>query len=88
MCLQRHDALARLDLSRQFADCLRDLRTYYDFIVIDGPALRSTSTPGLSTPLRTALVTVCPAKGSQAITHMQNLFARKRFSAFATAPDR
>lgn len=75
-------------LSKQFADCLKELRTYYDFIVIDGPTASLDVDSGALDAVTDGVVTVCPAKGSQAIAHMQNLFARKRFSAFATAPDR
>jgi Mrp family chromosome partitioning ATPase len=77
-----------LMLSRQFADCLKELRTYYDFIVIDGPSASLDVDSGALDAVTDGIVTVCPAKGSQAIAHMQSLFARKRFSAFATAPDR
>ncbi len=77
-----------LMLSRQFAECLKELRTYYDFIVIDGPSASLDVDSGALDAVTDGIVTVCPAKGSQAIAHMQSLFARKRFSAFATAPDR
>jgi Mrp family chromosome partitioning ATPase len=75
-------------LSKQFADCVKELRTYYDFIVIDGPTASLEVDSGALDSVTDGVVTVCPAKGSQAIAHMQNLFARKRFSAFATAPER
>jgi Mrp family chromosome partitioning ATPase len=75
-------------LSRQFAECLRELRTYYDFIVIDGPTASLDVDSGALDAVTDGVVTVCPAKGSASIAHMQNLFTRKRFSAFATAPDR
>jgi Mrp family chromosome partitioning ATPase len=75
-------------LSKQFADCVSDLRTYYDFIVIDGPTSSLDVDSGALDAVTDGIVTVCPAKGSQSIAHMQGLFARKRFSAFATAPDR
>jgi Mrp family chromosome partitioning ATPase len=75
-------------LSKQFADCVKELRTYYDFIVIDGPSASLDVDSGALDAVTDGVVTVCPAKGSQSIAHMQNLFARKRFSAFATAPER
>ena len=72
-------------LSKQFADCIKELRTYYDFIVIDGPTSSLDVDSGALNAVTDGIITVCPAKGSPALTHMQKLFAKKRFSAFATA---
>ena len=73
-------------LSRQFADCLSELRGYYDFIVIDGPTSSLDVDSGALDAVTDGLITVCPAKGSPALGRMQSLFGKKRFSAFATAP--
>ncbi len=73
-------------LSRQFADCLSELRSYYDFIVIDGPTASLDVDSGALDAVTDGLITVCPAKGSPALARMQSLFGKKRFSAFATAP--
>ena len=73
-------------LSKQFADCLRELRTYYDLIVIDGPTASLDVDAGALNAVTDGIVTVCPARGSSSLAHMQGLFERKRFSAFATAP--
>ncbi len=73
-------------LSRQFADCLSELRGYYDFIVIDGPTSSLDVDCGALDAVTDGLITVCPAKGSPALGRMQGLFSKKRFSAFATAP--
>ena len=73
-------------LSRQFAECVKELRTYYDFIVLDGPTASLDVDSGALNAVTDGIVTVCPAKGSPSLGHMQSLFAKKRFSAFATAP--
>ena len=70
-------------LSKHFADCLKELRTYYDFIVIDGPSASLDVDSGALNAVTDGIVTVCPTKGSPALAHMQTLFAKKRFSAFA-----
>ncbi|MEP7049302.1 MAG: hypothetical protein ABJB12_03075 [Pseudomonadota bacterium] len=73
-------------LSRQFGKCLSELRSYYDFIVIDGPTASLDVDSGALDAVTDGLITVCPATGSPALTRMQSLFGKKRFSAFATAP--
>ena len=73
-------------LSRQFGECLSELRSYYDFIVIDGPTASLDVDSGALDAVTDGLVTVCPATGSPALARMQGLFSAKRFSAFATAP--
>jgi Mrp family chromosome partitioning ATPase len=73
-------------LSKQFSDCLRELRGYYDFIVIDGPTASLEVDSGALNAVADGLLTVCPSKGSPALANMQRLFGKKRFSAFATAP--
>jgi Mrp family chromosome partitioning ATPase len=72
-------------LSKQFASCLKELRSYYDFIVIDGPTGSLDVDAGALDAVADGIVTVCPAKGSPALTHMQALFGKKRFSAFASS---
>ena len=72
-------------LSQQFGDCLKDLRKYYDIIIIDGP------TESLEIEFRAldavidGLVSVCPANGSAALTRIQRLFGPKRFSGFVAS---
>lgn len=73
-------------LSKQFADCVRELRSYYDFIVIDGPTTSLDVEFGALDAVSDGLITVCPAKGSPALSNMQSMFSQKRFSAFATSP--
>ncbi len=73
-------------LSRQFAECLKELRTYYDFIVIDGPTASLDVDSGAIDAVSDGLLTVCPAAGSPALERLQSRFGKKRFSAFATAP--
>ncbi|MEO7035165.1 MAG: hypothetical protein ABI548_14705 [Polyangiaceae bacterium] len=75
-----------LVLSRQFAQCLTDLRSYYDFIVIDGPTASLEVDSGALDAVADGLVTVCPPNGSPALAHISALFTKKRFSAFAVAP--
>jgi len=74
-----------LMLSRQFAEGLKDLRSYYDFIVIDGPTTSLDVDSKALDAVCDGLVTVCPANGSPALAHMQTLFSRKRFSVFASS---
>ncbi len=75
-----------LMLSRHFSDCIRELRGYYDFVVIDGPTSSLDVDAGALDAITDGIVTVCPARGSANLAHLQTLFAQKRFSAFATAP--
>jgi Mrp family chromosome partitioning ATPase len=72
-------------LSKHFAACLRELRVYYDFIIIDGPSTSLDVDSGALDAVTDGIVTVCPAKGSPALAHMSSLFGKKRFSAFASS---
>ncbi len=71
-------------LSRQFADALRDFRTYYDFIVIDGPTSSQGIDSGALNAVVDGLITVSPTEGSAAVARVQALFGRKRFTAVVT----
>src|SRR6478736_530968 len=73
-------------LSKQFADCVKELRTYYDFIIIDGPTMSLDLDAGALDAVTDGLITVCPANGSPALAQMHARFGEKRFSAFATSP--
>ncbi len=75
-----------LVLSKQFLECVTDLRGYYDFIVVDGPTNSIEVDSNAIGAICDGLVTVCPQKGSAALAEVQALFGRKRFSAIATSP--
>jgi Mrp family chromosome partitioning ATPase len=72
-------------LSRQFGQALRELRSYYDFIIIDGPTSSLDVDCKALESVIDGLVTVCPAKGSNSLGHLQEMFGHKRFSAFAAS---
>jgi Mrp family chromosome partitioning ATPase/uncharacterized protein involved in exopolysaccharide biosynthesis len=69
-------------LSQQFADCLQDLRKYYDIIVIDGPTESLEIESRAIDAVIDGVVAVCPANGSAALARIQRLFGPKRFSGF------
>jgi Mrp family chromosome partitioning ATPase len=72
-------------LTRQFAEGLKELRSYYDLIIIDGPTSSLDVDSKALDSVIDGLVTVCPAKGSPALAQMQSMFSQKRFSAYVTA---
>ena len=72
-----------LILSKQFSLALRELRTYYDLIIIDGPTSSLDVDCKALDAVIDGLITVCPSKGSPALANLQTLFSQKRFSAFA-----
>jgi Mrp family chromosome partitioning ATPase len=72
-------------LTRQFAEGLKELRSYYDLIIIDGPTSSLEVDSKALDSVIDGLVTVCPAKGSPALAQMQSMFSQKRFSAYVTA---
>jgi hypothetical protein len=74
-----------LILSNQFAEAVRDLRSYYDFIVLDGPTASLDVDSKALDAVTDGIVTVCPAAGSRGISHLHQLFGKKRFSAFASS---
>jgi Mrp family chromosome partitioning ATPase len=74
-----------LILSNQFAEAVRELRSYYDFIVLDGPTASLDVDSKALDAVTDGIVTVCPAAGSRGVSHLQQLFGKKRFSAFASS---
>ena len=73
-------------LSKQFQECLRALRTYYDIIIIDGPSTALAIDAAALNAVVDGLVTVCPATGSANLAPTHALFDQKRFSALVTVP--
>jgi len=78
--------LPGLILSNQFAEAVRELRGYYDFIVLDGPTASLDVDSKALDAVTDGIVTVCPAAGSRSVPHLHQLFGKKRFSAFASSP--
>lgn len=74
-----------LVLSRQFAEALKEMRAYYDLIIIDGPTSSLDVDSNALDSVIDGLITVCPAGGSPSVARLQALFSSKRFSAFATS---
>jgi Mrp family chromosome partitioning ATPase len=73
-------------LSKQFQECLRALRTYYDIIIIDGPSTALAIDAAALNAVIDGLVTVCPAAGSANLAPTHALFDKMRFSALVTVP--
>ncbi|MEO6603788.1 MAG: hypothetical protein ABIQ16_28150, partial [Polyangiaceae bacterium] len=71
-------------LTRQFADGLKEMRAYYDLIVIDGPSSTLDVDATALDAVIDGLITVCPPNGSPALARLQSMFGKKRFSALAT----
>jgi Mrp family chromosome partitioning ATPase len=72
-------------LTRQFADGIKEMRGYYDLIVIDGPTSSLDVDSKALDAVIDGLITVCPANGSPSLAQLQSMFGKKRFGAFATA---
>jgi Mrp family chromosome partitioning ATPase len=75
-----------LVLSQQFAECLNELRGYYDIIIIDGPTSSLDVDARALDAISEGLITVCPPQGSAATGRLQSSFGKKRFSALAPTP--
>ena len=72
-------------LSKQFQECLRALRSYYDIIIIDGPSASLAIDAAALNAVVDGLVTVCPSSGGASLAQTHSLFEKKRFSAIITA---
>ena len=72
-------------LSQQFSDSLRELRNYYDFIVIDGP---TSSLDVESRALDAAVggVVFVSGKNPSDLNRLQSMFRGKRFQTVVTTP--
>lgn len=71
-------------LSQQFHDCLRDLRTYYDLIIIDGPTASLQVESQALDSVSDGVVFVCGKAGSPALPALQALFRDKKFTTIVS----
>jgi Mrp family chromosome partitioning ATPase len=69
-----------LILSRTFEECLRALRAYYDFIVVDGPPGSRESECRALDGVIDGLIVVCTEETRAAIPETSRFFTTKRFS--------
>jgi Mrp family chromosome partitioning ATPase len=73
-------------LSQQFSDSLRELRNYYDFIIVDGPTATLKVESQALDAVSDGIVFVCGKAGSPALAPMQSLFVTKRIKTVVTSP--
>ena len=73
-------------LSQQFSDSLRDLRNYYDFIIIDGPTASLQVESQALDAVTDGVVFVCGKSGSPALATVQSLFRDKKIKTVVTSP--
>ena len=73
-------------LSQQFADSLRDLRNYYDFIIIDGPTASLQVESQALDSVADGVLFVCGKAGSPALASTQALFREKKIKTVVTSP--
>lgn len=69
-----------LILSRTFEECIRALRAYYDFIVLDGPSGGAESECRALDGVIDGLIVVCTEETRAAIPNTSRFFSTKRFS--------
>jgi len=69
-----------LILSRTFEECLRALRAYYDFIVVDGPTGARESECRALDGVIDGLIVVCTEETRPKIPETSRYFTTKRFS--------
>jgi Mrp family chromosome partitioning ATPase len=74
------DATPGLILSRTFEECVRALRAYYDFIVMDGPSGGAESECRAFDGVIDGLIVVCTEETRKAIPATSRFFSTKRFS--------
>jgi Mrp family chromosome partitioning ATPase len=72
--------IPELILSRQFEDCVMELRQYYDVIVISGPTVSEIAACRAVQDVVDGGVLVCPKGGTSEIGEASALFSQKRFS--------
>ena len=73
-------------LSRQFAEGLTDLRSFYDFIIIDGPSASLAVESQALYSVADGIVFVCGRDGSPSLARLQTLFGEKRIKTIVTSP--
>jgi Mrp family chromosome partitioning ATPase len=73
-------------LSQQFSDSLRELRNYYDIIVIDGPTGSLQVESQALDAVTQGVVFVCGKAGSPALAQLQSLFREKKIKTVVTSP--
>jgi Mrp family chromosome partitioning ATPase len=78
-----------LILSRAFETCLRGLRAYYDFIVLDGPPGNRDAECRALDAVADGLIVVCTEEQKHQVAPTSKLFSQKRFSRAirVTKPD-
>jgi Mrp family chromosome partitioning ATPase len=69
-----------LILSRAFETCLRGLRAYYDFIVLDGPPGNREAECRAFDAVADGLIVVCTEEQKHQVAPTSKLFSQKRFS--------
>jgi Mrp family chromosome partitioning ATPase len=74
------DATPGLILSRTFEECVRALRAYYDFIVMDGPSGGAESECRALDGVIDGLIVVCTEETRATIPETSRFFSTKRFS--------
>ncbi|HEY8946184.1 MAG TPA: hypothetical protein VIM73_18160, partial [Polyangiaceae bacterium] len=72
--------IPELILSRQFEDCVLELRQYYDVIVIAGPLVSEIAASRAVQDVVDGVVLVCPSGATSEIAEASALFSQKRFS--------
>lgn len=72
--------IPELILSRQFEDCVQQLREYYDVIVVAGPVVSEVAACRAVQDVVDGVVLVCPKGGTSEIAEASALFSQKRFS--------
>ncbi len=73
-------------LSQQFSDSLRELRNYYDFIIVDGPTATLQVESQALDAVTDGVVFVCSKAGSPALATVQSLFRDKKIKTVVTSP--
>jgi Mrp family chromosome partitioning ATPase len=72
--------------SQFFDEAVRDFKSYYDFIVIDGPSSSLEVDSGPLNAVSDALVVVSPPNDADSLLQVNALFEQKRVSAVAVIP--
>lgn len=78
-------SMPELILSRQFEDAVRELRNYYDVIVISGPLISQGAACRAVQDVVDGMILACPEAASPEIEEAAQLFSKKRFSLVLTA---
>jgi len=75
-----------LILSRPFEDCVSELHSFYNFIVIDGPAVNNVPACRAVNDVVDAAVVLTGQSAAQELSQAGSLFPGKRLSVVAAAP--